>query len=211
MVKNYWSQSTSFWKANWCCILLITVNTTSHRTCMVMLDFVTELLVRQSSCPLHRIVWVYREAIVYIVLCRCGLYRKNAILHEARLNPFKDSNQDMILAPMPAYIGIHPESRQFICWSEKEAPSCSFDLIVSYQVTTANQKDLYAPLIACRVELYMQLVFVREIGLFWSVSTNSPTRDHSVKISGFRALSSDGWSCDYLTFDRIENQHRLYA
>ena len=93
---------------------------------------------------------------------------------------------------MPAYIGIHRNSRRFICWSKEEAVPCDFELMTSCRSTPAIRKDLEdtciyqiltdKPLTACRIEPYSESVFIHRIGHYWAVSTNSSTKCQSAKI-----------------------------
>ena len=95
-------------------------------------------------------------------------------IYEATAIPFNHENQRVRLAEMPAYIGIRPNSRQFIRWSQEEATTCSFEFMTSCRSTPAIQKNLEntciyqiltdASLAACRVELYPEPVFVRRVG-----------------------------------------------
>ena len=64
--------------------------------------------------------------------------------------------------------------------------------MTSCRITPAIQKDLVdtciyqvltdTPLTTCRIELYPDLVFVRQIGHYWAISTNSTTKCHSANI-----------------------------
>lgn len=107
--------------------------------------------------------------------------------------PFNFANKRVRLAQMPAYIGIQPDSRQFVRWTKEEATPCHFELMTSCRVTPAIRKDLEdtciyqiltdSSLTACRIEPYPESIFIRKIGHYWAVSTNSTTKCHSIKIS----------------------------
>ena len=170
-----------------------------NNTPLSMLDLVTRLLVRQeiSFVPTSGLQTSYHGVVIGKLLltsffAAANYDEKHFLVYEPIPIPFNYRNRRVRLAQMPAYIGIHPGSREFIRWSEKEATACSFELMASCRLTPAIQKNLEdtciyqiltdAPLTACRVELYTELVFIRQIGQYWAVSTNSTTRCHSVKI-----------------------------
>ena len=106
--------------------------------------------------------------------------------------PFNYANKRVRLAQMPAYIGIHPDSRQFIRWSQEEAIPCYFEVMTSCRITPAIQKNLEDTCIyqiltdtlltACRTEPYSESVFTCRIGHYWVISTNTTTTCHLHKI-----------------------------
>ena len=94
--------------------------------------------------------------------------------------PFNHTNKRVRLAQMPAYIGIHPGSCQFIRWSQEEAtPAIEKNLegTCIYQILTD------ASLTACRIEPYPEPVVVRRLGHYWVVSPTSTTKCNSTAIS----------------------------
>jgi hypothetical protein len=117
---------------------------------------------------------------------------KPFFIYESIPIPFNHANKRVRLAQMPAYIGIHPDSRQFVRWSREEAEPCCFEVMTSCRITPVIQKDLEdtciyqvltdTPLTACRIEPYPDLVFIRKIGHYWAISTNSTTKCHPVNI-----------------------------
>ena len=56
--------------------------------------------------------------------------------------PFSHENKRVRFAQMPAYIGIRPDSRQFIRWSREEAESCCFEVMTSCRIMPTIRKDL---------------------------------------------------------------------
>ncbi|CAF4625157.1 unnamed protein product [Rotaria sp. Silwood2] len=115
------------------------------------------------------------------------------LIYELVPIPFKHGPNRVRLAQMPAFIGIDPQTLQFVRWSTEEARSCDFTLMSSCRETPAIRKDLEdnclyqiltdSPLSSCRVEAFSDSVFIHRIGQHWAVSTNSTTKCHSVKTS----------------------------
>ena len=87
-----------------------------------------------------------------------------------------------------SYIGIYPDSCQFVRWSREEAESCAIEVMTSCRISPVIRKDLEdmciyqvltdRPLTSCRIEPYSELVFVRKIGHYWAISTYSSTKCH---------------------------------
>lgn len=165
-----------------------------------LLDLVTRLLVRQeiSFIP-NPILKVSTNGVIIGELFITSFFaavnndEKPFLVYEATTIPFNHANKRVRLAEMPAYIGIRPNSRQFIRWSREEAIPCSFEFMTSCRSTPAIQKNLEntciyqiltdTSLAACRVELYSEPVFVRRVGHYWAISTIAPTKCHSAKVS----------------------------
>ena len=163
-----------------------------------MVDLVTRLLVQQeiSFIPTVKLkaspFGVVIGELLFTPFFAAATYDENPFFYEPIPIPFNYANKLVRLAQMPTYIGIHPDPRQFIRWSQEEATACYFELMTSCRTTPAIRKDLEdtcidqiltdTPLTACRIEPYPELVFIRRIGHYWAVSTNSTTKCHSAKI-----------------------------
>ena len=167
---------------------------------VTLLDLVTRLLVRQEiSFVPNPTMKVSPNGVIIDELLFTSFFaavnndERPFFVYEATAIPFNHANQRVRLAEMPAYIGIRPDSRQFIRRSQEEATPCSFEFMTSCRSTPAIQKNLEntciyqvltdASLAACRVELYPEPVFVRRVGHYWAVSTISPTKCHSARVS----------------------------
>ena len=164
-----------------------------------MVDLVTRLLVRQeiSFVPTIQLrASIYGAVIGQLVFtsyfAASNYDEKPFFIYEPIPIPFNHAHKRVRLAQMPAYIGIRQDSREFVRWSREDAEPCSFQAMTSCRITPAIRKDLEdtciyqvltdIPLTACRIELYPDLVFIRQIGHFYAISTNSSTRCHSAKI-----------------------------
>ena len=167
---------------------------------ITLLDLVTRLLVRQEiSFVANPILRVSPNGVIIGELLFTSYFtavnndEKPFFVYEATAIPFNHANQRVRLAEMPAYIGIRPDSRQFIRWSKEEATPCSFEFMTSFRSTPAIHKNLEntciyqiltdASLAACWVEFYPEPVFVRRVGHYWAVSAISPTKCHSTRVS----------------------------
>jgi hypothetical protein len=167
---------------------------------ITLLDLVTRLLVRQEisfvenpTMKLSPNGVVIGELLFTSFFAAVNNDEKPFFVYGATAIPFNHANQRVRLAEMPAYIGIRPDSRQFIRWSQEEATPCSFEFMTSCRSTPAIQKNLEntciyqiltdASLAACRLERYPEPVFVRRVGHYWAVSTISPTKCHSARAS----------------------------
>ena len=162
-----------------------------------MLDLITRLLVRQeiSFVPTIQLRTTVNGAVigelVFTSYFAASNYdEKPFLIYEPIPIPFNLAHKRVRLAQMPAYIAIRPDTREFIRWSQEEAEPCSFDVMTSCRTTSAIRKDLEdmciyqvitnLPLKSCRVEPYADFVFVRQIGRYWAISTNSTSQCHTV-------------------------------
>ena len=167
---------------------------------ITLLDLVTRLLVRQEISFVPALTLkvspsgvIIGELLFTSYFAAVNNDEKPFFVYEATAIPFNHANHRVRLAEMPTYIGIRPDSRQYIRWSREEATPCSFEFMTSCRSTPAIHKNLektciYQILIdeslaACRVEFYPEPVFVRRVGHYWAVSTISPTKCHSAGIS----------------------------
>ncbi|CAF1521512.1 unnamed protein product [Adineta ricciae] len=104
--------------------------------------------------------------------------------------PFKFRNSRVLLAKMPAYIGIQQTSQQFIHWSHEEAKSCDFKIMPFCRESPPQRKEyeddcLYqilsdSVLQHCRIEFFHDKVFIRQIGPYWAISTHNKNQCHYV-------------------------------
>jgi hypothetical protein len=104
--------------------------------------------------------------------------------------PFNQDNKRVQLARMPAYLGIEPESQQFIRWSKQEATTCDFEVMPSCRETPVRRKEqeddcIYqiltdAKLKNCRVESFPEKVFIRRVGQHWAISTSKSSSCHEI-------------------------------
>ncbi|CAF1511817.1 unnamed protein product [Adineta ricciae] len=102
--------------------------------------------------------------------------------------PFNHQQKRVRLSQMPAYVAIQLDSRQFVRWSPEEAEPCCFQVMTSCRVNPVIRKDLEdmciyqvlisTPLKSCRIEPYLEPIFVRKVGNFWAISMNSSTTCH---------------------------------
>lgn len=162
-----------------------------------IIDLITRLLVRQeiSFIPTLQLKTAENGAIigelVFTSYFAASDYdEKPFFVYEPIPIPFNLEQQRVRLAQMPAYIAIRPDTREFVRWSREEADACSFDVMTSCRTTPAIRKDLEdmciyqvitgKSLASCRVEPYSDLIFVRKVGHYWVVSTNSTTNCHAV-------------------------------
>ena len=170
-----------------------------NNSSMSMVDLVTRLLVRQEISFIPTIglkaspYGVIIGGLLFTSFFADSAYDENPFfVYEPIPIPFNHANKRVRLAQMTAYVGIRPDLRQFIRWSREEAEPCCFEVMTSCRITPAFRKDLEdtciyqvltdTPLTVCRIERYPDLVFVRKIGHFWAVSTNSTTKCHSAEI-----------------------------
>ena len=89
---------------------------------------------------------------------------------------------------MPAFMGIRAGSHQFIRWTTAEVAHCQFKLMTSCRFTPAMRKDLEDTCIyqilsdfsltGCRIEPQDDSVYLRRVGQYWIISTNSTTKCH---------------------------------
>lgn len=104
--------------------------------------------------------------------------------------PFSHKGHRVRLSQIPAYIGIEPNTLQFIRWTQAEALSCNFQEMPTCRETPAIRKNLIdtclhqiltdSPLTSCRTEVYEDPVFIRRVGRHWAVSTINHTKCHTV-------------------------------
>ncbi|CAF3374219.1 unnamed protein product, partial [Rotaria sp. Silwood2] len=161
-----------------------------------MVDLVTRLLVRQEisfipTIQLRASIYgaIIGELVFTSYFAASNYDEKPFFIYEPIPIPFNHAHKRVRLAQMPAYIGIHPDSRQFVRWSREEAEYCCFEVMTSCSITPVIQRDLQdtciyqvltdTSLTACRIEPYPDLVFVRKIGDYSAISTNSTTKCHS--------------------------------
>ncbi len=104
--------------------------------------------------------------------------------------PFNQGKKRVQLARMPAYLGIEPESQQFIRWSKAEATTCDFQIMPSCRETPVRRKELEdgciyqiltdSKLKNCRVESFPDEVFIRRVGQHWAISTYNSSKCHGI-------------------------------
>ncbi|CAF2827725.1 unnamed protein product [Rotaria sp. Silwood2] len=161
-----------------------------------MADLVTPPLVRQEISFIPTIQLrastygaIIGELVFTSYFAASNYDEKTFFIYEPIPIPFNHAHKRVRLAQMPAYIDIHPDSRQFVRWSREEAEICCFEVMTSCRITPVIKKDLEdtciyqvlidTPLTACHIEPYPDLVFVRKIGDYWAISMNSTTKCHS--------------------------------
>jgi hypothetical protein len=142
-----------------------------YNSSISMVDLVTRLLIRQeiSFIPTTELkasaYGVIIGKLLFTSYFAASNYDENPFfVYEPIPIPFNYANKRVRLAQMPAYIGIHPDSRKFIRWSQEEATPCHFELMTSCRITPAIQTHLKdtciyqiltdAPLTSCRIEPY---------------------------------------------------------
>ncbi|CAF4681180.1 unnamed protein product, partial [Rotaria sp. Silwood2] len=114
-----------------------------------MVDLVTRPLVRQeiSFIPTTQLRastygGIIAELVFTSYFAASNYDEKPFFIYEPIPIPFNHAHKRVRLAQMPAYIEIHPDSRQFVRWSREEAESCCFEVMISCRITPAIQKDL---------------------------------------------------------------------
>ena len=164
-----------------------------------MVDLVTRLLVQQeiSFVPTANLKASSNGVVVGTMVftsyfAATSYDEKPFLVYEPIPIPFNYGNKRVRLAQMPAFIGIRPESREFVRWSQEESLSCYFELMTSCRITPPVQKHMEdiciyqiladTPLTSCRIEPYPDPVFIRRVGRYWAISTNSTTKCHSVQV-----------------------------
>ncbi|CAF0939465.1 unnamed protein product [Adineta steineri] len=177
----------------------INISLEESNSSISLVDLVTRLLVEQeiSFIPTTQLTAspfgvIIGQLAITSFFAASSYDEKPFFVYEPIPIPFNYANKRVRLAQMPAYIGIHPDSRKFVRWSREEAAPCYFELLTSCRTTPAIQKDpehtcifqilTGKPLTACRIEPYAEPVFVRRIGHYWAVSSDSSTKCHSAKI-----------------------------
>jgi hypothetical protein len=107
--------------------------------------------------------------------------------------PFNHGKVRVKLAQMPAYLGINPETLEFMRWSTQEATECNFQIISTCRNNPARRTDILdsclyqiltdANLTACQIETYADPIFIHRIGSYWAISTNASAKCYSIKLS----------------------------
>ncbi|CAF1545772.1 unnamed protein product [Adineta ricciae] len=160
-----------------------------------MIDLVTRLLVRQEIVCIPTIQMrastfgvIIGELVFTSYFAASNHDEKPFFVYEPIPIPFNHQQKRVRLAQMPAYVAIQPDSRQFVRWSPEEAEPCCFEVMTSCRVNPVIRKDLEdmciyqvltsAPLKSCRIESYLEPIFVRKVRNFWAISMNSSTKCH---------------------------------
>lgn len=95
-----------------------------------------------------------------------------------------------MLAQMPVYLGIEHKSQQVLRWSHEEATTCDFEIMPFCRETPIIRKEteddcLYqiltdSKLLNCRVELFVDKVFIHRVGHYWAISTQEKSKCHFI-------------------------------
>lgn len=90
--------------------------------------------------------------------------------------PFRMRNHRVMLANMPAYIGLEHTSQHFIRWSHQEASTCDFTVMPSCRESPIRRKEMEddcvyqiladIPLNDCRTDLFPDKLFIHRIGSY---------------------------------------------
>ena len=166
---------------------------------MSLMDLVTRLLVQQQIhfIPKQEITTSpfgarIGDLIITSYFAACERNQEEFYVYKLIPIPFKNGNRRVQLAQMPAYIGLRPQYKKFIRWSEKEANDCKFEFMSSCRETPAIRKKLEdtciyeiltdKPMTACMTEYYSQTTFIHQIGHHWVISTETETKCLPIKV-----------------------------
>lgn len=161
-----------------------------------MIDLMTKLLVHQQidfiPTKNPQTNSQIGSLIITSFFAACDEQQDNFYIYEAVSVPFKHGNKRVKLAQMPALIGLHPQTQEFVRWSAEEATSCNFEVMTSCRETPATRKDLEDTCIyqiitdqelsSCHIEQYLESTFIKKVSNYWVISTNSSTKCHAIKV-----------------------------